>query len=438
MRKATLIDVFRDFYGDVSRFVKKATLMQSGQFIYSLRGITIPQFLIDLYVSLADPKVTSDEDLIYHCAYTFPGVLLALGATQWNVLKTTYKNLIKRNTPAIKTTMAASVHEIAKIVGGQVTAEELDPIVKGFLSDKATLHLCLAHLHELLSVLDEKLRRVYLDIIQQIIEKSAYTWRLRDIFASNAGEYAKLFDVQTVYKSILPLMFGFLHDTAVQVRMNACKQFCPVVMRLKDEPDCFSKAVADILMLFSSVNFRDRQVFLTICEGFMCNEALFDQHFLTQFLTLQKDKVVNVRLSLAKILHEHMKSSGVLANNVHIIRTIQLLQHDKAKEVKESIMEASKECDKKNEQEQARQEELERVQEAAAANVDLGVDLGAAGDEEEAEEVKRKEAEKFVKQTIKIDEIDDVPKPAAAAVPVPVPIPAPELASKVAEKEDKK
>jgi len=383
--------------------------MQIGQFIYSLKGNVIPGFLIELYTSLADGKSTTDDDLIYHCAYTFPAVLLSVGVKEWPTLRNTYKNLMKKSTPQIKTTMAASIHEIAKIVGKDITAEELDPYVKAYLNDKSTLKLCLAHLHELLEVLNETQRRGYLEIVQQIIEKSNYNWRLKEIFASNAGAYSKLFDIHTVYKNILPIMQNLIQDTVVQVRVAACKEFANVTTILKSEPTYFLEAVNSVLKMFSSVNFRDRQTFLHICEGFMCYEALFDQYFLTQFLTLQKDKVVNVRVTLAKILHAHMKSSGVLASNVHIVRTIQLLQSDPVREVHESIMEASKECDKMNEMELARQEELEKVQEIAAAALEVVApeESGQIIDEEMMEEMKRQESVKMVKKTLKIDEIDD-------------------------------
>eukprot|EP00831_Metopus_contortus_P011843 TRINITY_DN1473_c0_g2_i4.p1 TRINITY_DN1473_c0_g2~~TRINITY_DN1473_c0_g2_i4.p1 ORF type:complete len:175 (+),score=42.58 TRINITY_DN1473_c0_g2_i4:116-640(+) len=145
-----------------------------------------------------------------------------------------------------------------------------------------------------------------------------------------------------------------------------------------------------------------RQVSTQSTWGFMSDKLLFDQYFLTQFLTLQKDKVMNVRLSMAKILHSHMKSSGVLADNIHISRTIRLLQDDTAKEVRESILEASKEWGKMAELDTTRQEELERLQEMAASNIDFD-----AVDEEEVEEQERIRNESYVKKTIKIDEMEE-------------------------------
>jgi serine/threonine-protein phosphatase 4 regulatory subunit 1 len=405
IRKTVLVKVLTEFYNDLSRFVKKAALLQVGNFIYSLKGTPIDPFLIQLYVSL-DPKVTSDEDLIYQCAFSFPAVLLALGPQEWSTMKNTYKNLIKKDIIQVKATLAASIHEIAKLVGSKVATEELDSFNKMFLNDVSTIQLCFSHLHEFLQVVDEKLRIGYLELITKIIEKSSHRWRLRNIFALNAEAYVKLFDIQTIHKFIIPIIMRILKDQVVEVRLHMCKAIYPLVMSLKPEPKYFEEMIDFIIKLFSSNNFRDRQSFIYICEGFMCNEGYFDQYFMTQFLTLQKDRVVIVRLSLAKVLHDHMKNSGVLAKNVHITRTIQLLQNDPATEVKYCMEAASIECAKMTEAEAEaeKQKELERIQREAAVNVDV---TQTQEDEEQKAEKQRENVEKIVKQTIKIDEMDE-------------------------------
>ncbi|MDR3582144.1 MAG: hypothetical protein P4L67_02620 [Candidatus Pacebacteria bacterium] len=405
IRESTLVKMFLEFYGDVSRFVKKAAQMQLGNFLFSLKGAKDITMLIQLYVSM-DPRLTSDEELIYHCAFTFPGVLLALGAASWPILRETYKSLIKKGgMPQVRGSLAASIHEVAKIVGGKVAAEELDPILKGYLNDFATVHLCFAHLHEYLQVLEDKERLAYLELVEKAVTSSKYDWRLRELFAKNAEAYAKMFDVHTVHTHIMKIVYSLLQDQVIEVRMQMCASMYALATLLHSEQTYFDEAMNFILKLFSSPQFRDRQTFLCICEGFMCNEALFDQYLLTQFLALQKDRVINVRLSLARILHNHMKCSGVLAKNVHINRIMQLLQTDPAREVREGVLAASIECDKMKEVESERLRDLEQAQEAAGANLDVAVE-----DEEELAEVQRQKAEQFVKKTIKIDEIDDKAK----------------------------
>jgi len=412
IREVLLVDIFKEFHKDNYKFVKKASLMQIGQFIFSLRGGKVPQFLLEIYSSLADTKKTDDEDLIYHCAYTFPAVLLTIGKDEWPVLRDVYKNLIKKDSLRIMTIMAASIHEVAKIVGSEIAVTELDPIAKYYLKNKLTLSAILKNLHEFLAVLEMKQRLDYLPIIQAIIERSEYNWKQREIFALNSGSYAKLFDIEKVYRIILPIAYTLLEDNVIQVRIKACQEFINIAMQLKPIPEYFNEVISHLHKLFASVSFRDRQSFVQACEGFMLYEQIFVQHFLTQFLVLQKDKVVNVRVTLAKVLNNHMKISGVLASNVHIIRTIELLKSDSSAEVRENVTEASKEWDKMNETTISKQEELEKVkdqEELEKVKEDAGatIDLRVSNDEESSEELKRQEVEKRVRVTLKIDELEE-------------------------------
>ena len=400
-RESVLADIYKGYCHDVSQFVRKTALLQLGHFLYSLKGAKLSPFLIQLFVSL-DPKLTSDEELVYHCAYTFPAVLLSLGAESWLTFKNTYKNLVKKDAPQIKQTLAASIHEIAKIVGGKVATEDLDLILKGFLYDSLTAPLSFSHLHEFLTVLEDKERLEYLDIIGRTVKNSKHNWRLREIFAINAEAYAKLFPIELVNEKIVPIVFSLLEDAVIAVRMKMSEAVYPIAMVLKKEPKYFEEIMINIMKFYVSTIFRDRQTFLYICSGFMCNEALFDQYFLTSFLALQKDRVPSVRVSLAKILHNHMKCSGVLAKNTYIVRTIELLQTDSAKEVKECVLAASIECDKMKEVEEEKQREMER----ARAEIGKSIDV-TAEDEEELEELRRKESEQFVKGKMKVDEMDE-------------------------------
>ena len=402
IRQNSLIETFEDFYNDSHKKVKKAALMQLGQFIYSLKGSKIPKSLLNFYASLADQSKTEDEDLMYHCAYTFPAVLQAVGKKEWPSLKPIYHNLIKKNKPQISKTMAAYIHEIAKIVGTKITTAELTEVLKEYLKNEETKTIVLTHLHDFFRVLDPNQRLNYLPYMKSIIEESKFAWRQREIFAYNAHEYAKLFDIKTLHNEIMPIVYKLLKDDVYQVRNQACRNFYNVVIQLKSKD--FKKAIEFVLKLFVSESYYDRQSFIKICEGFMHNQELFHKYFLTQFLTLQRDKILNVRLTLAKVLHSHMKSSGLLVTNIHIGRTIELLKNDLSKEVRECINKASKEWNKMEEIERERQEELESAQEIVAGTI--GGNSSFTSDEESTEELLRLEAIKVLKETIKVDELD--------------------------------
>lgn len=50
-----------------------------------------------------------------------------------------------------------------------------------------------------------------------------------------------------------------------------------------------------------------------MCEGFMGNKEVFNEHFLQILVGLADDKVINVRLVLAEIVQKHMNEKGCLS-----------------------------------------------------------------------------------------------------------------------------
>ena len=55
----------------------------------------IPPPLLEHYISMTEPvkAQTIDTELARHCAFTFPGAVLALGKENWHCLKDTYELL---------------------------------------------------------------------------------------------------------------------------------------------------------------------------------------------------------------------------------------------------------------------------------------------------------------------------------------------------------
>jgi serine/threonine-protein phosphatase 4 regulatory subunit 1 len=64
-----------------------------------------------------------------------PAVCLALGPERWHELRPTYKALCNINHPRIIASLAASLHEIAKILGAQIAATDLLPAFNEYIND---------------------------------------------------------------------------------------------------------------------------------------------------------------------------------------------------------------------------------------------------------------------------------------------------------------
>ena len=77
----------------------------------------------------------ADNEVPYHCAYNFPAVLHTLGPKSWEKLHKVYDQLVKDSRPKVRRTLAYSLHEIAKILGSELTERELIHVLYHFLKD---------------------------------------------------------------------------------------------------------------------------------------------------------------------------------------------------------------------------------------------------------------------------------------------------------------
>lgn len=116
----------------------------------------VPQHLIDSFLSMAEPEQCTDmgADIPLHCAFSFPAVTLTLGREYWPYLKQPYQSLASANQWKVRRTLASSIHEIATILGEELTATDLVPIYDGFIKDLDEVRIgVLKHLATFLKIL---------------------------------------------------------------------------------------------------------------------------------------------------------------------------------------------------------------------------------------------------------------------------------------------
>ena len=105
-----------------------------GPFIAALKELKdIDQRIIDFYVSTTDNS--SNKDVCYYSSFNFPAFVYTLGRERWEELRKIYHKLAKFNDGRIKKTLACSIHELARILGEEITETDLVPIMERFLKD---------------------------------------------------------------------------------------------------------------------------------------------------------------------------------------------------------------------------------------------------------------------------------------------------------------
>jgi hypothetical protein len=79
----------------------------------------IDQRIIDFYVSTTENS--TNKDVCYYSSYNFPAFIYTLGKDNWDTFRKIYIKLAKFNDDRIKKTLAYSIHELARILGSEIT-----------------------------------------------------------------------------------------------------------------------------------------------------------------------------------------------------------------------------------------------------------------------------------------------------------------------------
>eukprot|EP01015_Nassula_variabilis_P036997 TRINITY_DN969_c0_g2_i1.p2 TRINITY_DN969_c0_g2~~TRINITY_DN969_c0_g2_i1.p2 ORF type:complete len:333 (-),score=30.19 TRINITY_DN969_c0_g2_i1:4-1002(-) len=179
--------------------------------------------------------------------------------------------------------------------------------------------------------------RECIDIFVEL-QQNSKKWRIRELVAFQIDKLSEIFSVQTTFEIILPLSMKLCQDSVAIVREEAAKNIHYLVLRLYSFSSNYRESLVGMIKMFaSSAVYNQRQVFLIICENMMMSQYIFEVEFFDQFLSLATDKVVNVRITWARIIARHFKKQGPFAFNNQIREIIIKMRQEKCKEIKEVV-----------------------------------------------------------------------------------------------------
>ncbi|XP_033331828.2 serine/threonine-protein phosphatase 4 regulatory subunit 1 isoform X2 [Megalopta genalis] len=270
---------------------------------------TVPQHLIDSFLSMAGPDECFDTggDYPHHCAFSFPAVVLALGKKQWPCLREAYQLLAMAKEYKVRRTVASGIHEIAAILGQDLTSDELLPIHYGFIKDLDEVRIgILKNLTTFLNLLEPRDRIQYLPIMKDFLETdNIWNWRFREELATQLVEAVTLFKPDDVEFYIVPLSFDLINDKVAAVRHVGFSLVAKIVAYLAQHKKEIFEELRFSLDLYSDIWVR-RQTFAMLCGHLISSNAISARKFclelLPVLLKLSTDKVPNVRLAAARSL----------------------------------------------------------------------------------------------------------------------------------------
>lgn len=309
----------------------------------------IPQPLLDEYVSMTDPAraQTVDTDIAKHCAYSLPGVALTLGRQNWHCLKDTYATLASDVQWKVRRTLAFSIHELAVILGDQLTAADLVPIFNGFLKDLDEVRIgVLKHLYDFLKLLHEDKRREYLYQLQEfVVTDNSRNWRFRYELAEQLILILELYNPSDVYDYLMHIALKLCADKVSEVRWISFKLVVAILQKFysNSESALGVNFINELILRFRHCSkWVGRQAFAFICQAVVSEECIpvdqFVEHLLPSLLSLASDPVPNVRVLLAKALRQTLLDKAYFRNAGHphlevVEETVLALQSDRDQDV---------------------------------------------------------------------------------------------------------
>mmetsp|Transcript_65831 Transcript_65831/g.157212 ORF Transcript_65831/g.157212 Transcript_65831/m.157212 type:complete len:642 (-) Transcript_65831:48-1973(-) len=321
IRGTTILPLFDKLATDVSRWVRNSAFQHLGPLIATLSCEEVTPKLLQYYASMATGKGNSggagDSEMPTFCAYNFPAVVLTVGRDNWKHLEEAYKELVKDIQWKVRRTLSFSVHEIALILGPELTQSSLLPALDTFLRDLDEVKVgVLQNLAKLLGVLTPAARQQYVPLLCNL-EMESDNWRFRQLLAQQLGELFFLFEEEVIQTELYPIFMKLCRDPVAEVRNMAGQQLIPILARLKDlKVNWMDEFIEELQDLATDRLFQHRLMFAHMChamakQGDDMDREVFNKDFLPQLLDLSEDQVGNIRQRAGLALQLLVGMSGI-------------------------------------------------------------------------------------------------------------------------------
>lgn len=161
--------------------------------------------LIEDFIHMKD----IDREMLYECAYCFPAIIFTFGARFWPLFRTHFIDLCYDCQMPVRKTMAASMSQVALIIGrANATADLVDPYVDCFSDNEVIMTEALKNMASFIKVVDPSKHERIINLLQQcLMQAKKIMWRLRETLGYQIMELIKIHDkINKVY--CLPYLIG--------------------------------------------------------------------------------------------------------------------------------------------------------------------------------------------------------------------------------------
>ena len=274
-------------------------------------------------------KQITEEELNYYFAYNFPAMLYCYGKEAWSDLKAIYFDFCFEDDLKIRLSIIASFHEIANILGKEMTENELLPVYDKFLesNEKYEQKLAIKNLPKLLYKVNKKIKERYFKYFEPVsifIDNTGnkvrhfnfINWKNKLNVIEGILFYYNLYDNDVIYNSILPQCITFCFDKYYKVRKTSAKVLATLIVYLYKENYKKDKLIKILETFAFHKKFQMRINFIKMCPILLGDENLFNEKIKEIIETIvSKDKILDVKIALAKVLKKIIDDEKAVLNN---------------------------------------------------------------------------------------------------------------------------
>lgn len=317
-----MVELIEKFIDDKNEKVRYYLIEKIGEII----KVLISEKLFNFYIKTIEEYYNDEENLInientrninFYFWYNFPAVLAYYGKEKWNQLKDIYKNIIKDNNIYVRSSIISSFYEICKILGKEITVNELLPLYNNFFEEGQstyTKELAEKNIFKALSILDKETREEYIqkynlgfnrilkeeENMNYMINNSVKNKKIS--YLKNILTFYKLYDNETIYKDILSKCVYFSTDSIYKVRSTSCKIISEIILylyRTNYEKEKIIKLIGAYALNKKSIR---RINFIKISKALLLNDNTLYETILKRllFIIATKEQNSNVLIAMAK------------------------------------------------------------------------------------------------------------------------------------------
>ena len=376
------IEIFKNMIFNKNKKIRFEIFKIIGNFIYLLKKDELDNLYLNLYISIIneyyfnknDFLLETDDSILIPAVFNFPAIVFRYGKNSWENLKKIYVNFSKEKDEKILNSLILSFNEISNILGEEITEKDLLIIYDNFLNNENE-NIRKKSKENLIKILKNKnikIKRKYLNLFKNIFKAEIEienkinennnfnnnfnennfnfnkinfkgpkykNWRNKIIESKIIKCFFNIFNTKIIYFVTLPKVIELCCDDYKKVKEKSAKCLAKILLFLFNFNE-FKENVIKILKCFSyNFSFFSRCEFCKISEYLLINYDLFNDYLNEIYFILAKDKIINVRIALAKVVNnifskkKHFDKKNVL-NDEKFLKLSKILLNDNENSVK--------------------------------------------------------------------------------------------------------